>query len=598
MNMKPQLEALSDLLAQLDLPGREVDEDSLYGQINALVGERTEAGETPAPELLAESMAFAFVEDYTDSPWGTYYGPLLILPNNQGVMTEFPSLGAVTADTLNYWKRRALEAHHPCLRGRYADLVWDFSKAAMGPSPEVEFARIAIDATLEMAAHGLYKYDVSIIKKLGRSLSLSLGINDQGRVIATRDAILAFEDRIGQDQLLGTWGFSFDLLLGNSKIALEAGQVDHIISMLEERLSRIKRQSTLGTGDIFAAEAAVLRLERHYASIHKKPDQERVLRTYATIVTRSSESLKPLLAHHWLQRAFVLLSSKGMKAEATSLTERIRLAGERTAQGLHAMSVEVSIPRENIEAYFDSFCVGSLEEALEKITVQFIPDQDRIAQQLNDLAQKAPLQSLLTQTIVDEHGRPLASIGSLDNDPDGHVVKLTSQNLQFEAMFLRGVIERVYAKYHPSPDNILSFLRRSPVYEFDKEPILRLGLSAYLNSDYVTAIHVLIPQIEAAIHTLAMIKKSNMYRVGKHGGFLFRPLDDILHDEAILTTLTQRITKYLSVLLTDSRGWNLRNDVCHGLISARQLGAPQADRVFHALLTLSFVRLKKATVDE
>jgi len=47
---------------------------------------------------------------------------------------------------------------------------------------------------------------------------------------------------------------------------------------------------------------------------------------------------------------------------------------------------------------------------------------------------------------------------------------------------------------------------------------------------------------------------------------------------------------YLRILLTDARGWNVRNEVSHGLASFEMMSLAVADRVVHALLLLALVR--------
>ena len=82
----------------------------------------------PTVEDIAEQMAFDFMAESPDdnSDWGTYYGPLSILPdpNQQGQMREYPSIRRVNEETLKYWTKRAKKAKNPVLSSRYADLSY------------------------------------------------------------------------------------------------------------------------------------------------------------------------------------------------------------------------------------------------------------------------------------------------------------------------------------------------------------------------------------------------------------------------------------------------------------------------------------------
>jgi hypothetical protein len=52
-------------------------------------------------------------------------------------------------------------------------------------------------------------------------------------------------------------------------------------------------------------------------------------------------------------------------------------------------------------------------------------------------------------------------------------------------------------------------------------------------------------------------------------------------------------TVYMRVLLTDPRGWNVRNNLCHGMLEPDEISDVVADRIFHVLLMLALVRLKE-----
>jgi hypothetical protein len=55
----------------------------------------------------------------------------------------------------------------------------------------------------------------------------------------------------------------------------------------------------------------------------------------------------------------------------------------------------------------------------------------------------------------------------------------------------------------------------------------------------------------------------------------------------VLTSLSRLFSRslqlYLLVVLADARGFNLRNDVCHGLMAADSFRKELADRVVHCV---------------
>jgi len=87
-----------------------------------------EKGAEVSTELRAESMAFDFVEDYTDmdTGWGTYFGPMMVRNNGDGTSTESPSTRLITPEIMDYWSKRITETNNPILKARYSGLIWDW----------------------------------------------------------------------------------------------------------------------------------------------------------------------------------------------------------------------------------------------------------------------------------------------------------------------------------------------------------------------------------------------------------------------------------------------------------------------------------------
>jgi hypothetical protein len=119
--------------------------------------------------------------------------------------------------------------------------------------------------------------------------------------------------------------------------------------------------------------------------------------------------------------------------------------------------------------------------------------------------------------------------------------------------------------------------------------ILINGVKAYLNGDYLTAAHLFIPQIESGLRDILQLSGGSVYKPGRNGGMFLKTLDDILREETIIKTFGDG-AKYLQVLLTDQRGWNIRNNLCHGMIPYDMFGPVITNRLFHVLLVLALVR--------
>lgn len=130
----------------------------------------------------------------------------------------------------------------------------------------------------------------------------------------------------------------------------------------------------------------------------------------------------------------------------------------------------------------------------------------------------------------------------------------------------------------------------SPVFDEGKAPILERGLAAYLDGEAIVAAPMLIPQVEDALRNLVRASGGSTYKPHRLGGLMLKTLDDLLREEIVTRSLGESIAHYFRTLFADQRGWNIRNDVCHGIASLAAFSPPMTDRIFHALLVLALLR--------
>ncbi|NJL27348.1 MAG: DUF4209 domain-containing protein [Thermoanaerobaculia bacterium] len=547
--------------------------------------------------MLAELIAFDLKEDYPEAQnrWGTYYGPMAVMQDESGQWFESPSIQAISASVLAYWQRRAAEASNPLLKLRYADLVWDFSRKVAGIGADISMARCVIDATVAFSGIGTHRYPSTVVEKLERALSIGLSIGDQERVDTLRDAIIVYEDRVAQDNLCGSWGFSFDLLLKQNKVKLAENQEQSIVTQLESRMNRLARKIS-GELDPHAVEAAALRLASYYRSRNQGADNRRVLAVYASAFEGAASVTTPMVGSVWLQKVYEVLRQHGLRDHADSIEVKMRDLSRQAAGQMQKYSASFQIPRADMDRYIEELTAGSLAEALDRIAVQFVPKRLAIEEQILDLAAEAPLQALLTRKIADQDGRTVATVGSVLDDMESHVFSQISQNLQFEAIFLRAALARLGERSGLTQESLLAYLLQSPIFSSANNTLVEAGLTAYFQLDHIAGCSILVPQVEAVMRRLLVGQQAPIYRPGKHGGLFLRQLDEILRDPVAESIFGPDIMLYFRAVLTDQRGWNLRNAVCHGFAPPEAFRQGVADRVLH--LFLVFAQVRKRSIDE
>ena len=545
-----------------------------------------------------EEMAFLFSEsgEKGESQWGTYFGPFSFGSNEQG-QWEAPSIKQVTPEVIDYWAVRAVESKHPILRARYAGLVWDFAKRISGKAPAVMFALIRIDAILEMVDWGKNEYDLDVVNKLRNALSLSISLRDEGRKKKIVAAIIRFEDLIAEDSLPGLWGFSFEMLVNKKGVQLEKGVEEKLVGDLEDRLERVSNPRVESELEPWAAEKAAHTLADYFRRKKQNEESHRVLRKYGLAFEKMAarRGTSATVSSAWFKNLARAFSEFGLNEESQNYLDRVRGLGGQIRKEMKEYSTEVSVSRKDVREHVESAIQGGIYDAIAKTVLWHIPTKDDVVGRLKEFVAEAPLFFHLRHELHDHDGRPVAVIGPITEDLDGHIAKQIGETITFPvtALVMRELMSALVEKFKLSTDSILDLLYESPLFREEKRSILSLGINAFLERDFITSIHLLIPQVEDAVRRLVEISGGSVVKFWKSGGLALRTFDDLLRHESMAGAFGEDAQRYLRVLFTDPKGLNLRNDVCHGNVWGEELGMTAADRVFHSLLLLSRARLKE-----
>lgn len=578
------IDAINEFFSEIEAKIIAINELDISSKVNAIIGPNKEQ----ASEVIAEGIAFLFSEDNKENNgWGTYFGPVATLPNEDGTATEIPSIKKIDGAIIKHWEKRSHETKHPVLKARYSGLVWDFSQQVTSKQASHEFAKIYVSSLLDIAEADLHTSKTSIIHKLERAQSVALSLNADELIQRANQVIMDYEDRVADDTKAGLFGFSFDLLVENKNSKATDGQIDKITSDLESRLERIAE-----TGNPWACEKVAKRLADYYRRKGEKEDVHRVVKVLGASFERVSKSAEPLQKSFWLDHMHHIYASFHMKDEANAILKQLREVGPSVIDEMKEISASVEIPKEKFESIIESALSDNLDEAIERIAVSYIPPKDKIKTQLIEQATAHPLSYFIPKTIQDAQGRPIAQIGSLDDDLDGNIVHHLTQNMSIDSVFLAEVLKRLIERHALDVAKLTELIYRSPVFLEEKKTTISRGIKCYLEKDYLVSAHLLIPQIEDGIRRLIELLNGNILKRGRLGGFQYKVLGELLRDETFVGYFGEDIPFYFQVLYTDVRGWNLRNQIFHGLMTDKSIKDIHLDRVIHTLFILSLVKEK------
>lgn len=561
----------------------------------------------PTNEDIAEQMAFDFMAEYPNdnSGWGTYHGPMFVMPNQQGQMVEYPSIKRINEETLNYWIKRAKETKNSILSSRYADLVVDFSPKVINKNADIALFQIVIDSNIVICEQSLAD-PLDCKTKIKRALVLTIQINNQEKIAKVKEAIINLEKRVATDDKPGLWGFAFKWLILDfgKKITLNEKEKTELIQTLEDKLKRIEN-------DTWLAENAVSLLAEHYANEKDEDNLMRVLdvleKSLKTNARTNSDALLKVHAYEKMHEIYQKYRDKGFQKSKTASDRISQEMGQLDldwSKSLKEISVTTEIKQKDIDdflkAIFGEKEQGKLEVIIAKMAINFLPKKEAVEKQLKDVSGKHPLQFLCTTQIISDDGIPIAKLSTLEEDYDSHFQRYASQYLQFGSFFLTLAIDEL--KKRISKQNITEYFRNSTLFENENKEYLERALFAYWDNDYLVSSHLFNPLIESAIRELVKNCGGIVLKPNNLGGYDRVTLGSFLREDEkgqggiikkVFSKIDQNVCFYFRLVLTSSLGMNLRDDFAHGFGKKKFFTRDVSDRLFHVMICLSLVKKDK-----
>lgn len=536
-------------------------------------------------ENTAELLAFQLVEG-GNNEWGTYYGPVLIKTDN----TCIPPKEMITDEVLKYWEKRINEVSNPILKARYSGLIIDFKRNCNG-----NIRTIHIQSIIDIIEGNFPKYSINGINKLQRAMKLAI-LSKKTEIIANVKKIIPeYEYKVAKDYDAGIWGRIFLLMLDNIEEFTQE-EKDEYVSRLEQRLNNLTNKNIDGKGnerfDPFVIEQAVELLAQYYNKNSDRDNLQRVLIILYDSYKKVTSQFSAMQKQMHLEKLYRMFDSYQFKDKAKEILAELQNSSNNILDEMSKIEVPFKIPQDKFKEYINEMTSGTKEEVLEKFIIQYIPNKEDLEKQLLNTSKNAPLFALCPIQLYDYKGRPISKIGNIEYDLDGNLALHISKTLNFSAVFLHATIQENINKKNFSKENIMHFLQDCPLFENDRQEIISRGIDAYFNNDYLTMLHLLIPQIENAVRNIVELSgHSSLKRQKNNNGFQLKTFEELLGDDAVLS-IGKDFAYYLRIVFTDQRGWNLRNLLCHGIAPMAFFNQMTADRVFHTLICIGSLTLQ------
>lgn len=532
--------------------------------IEVLIRKLKEDGQADAAaETEKDLMAFQLMTATASSP---RFAPMMSGTTQEGEPWEYPSLEkSFTKDTIEQYRNRIVSTKNPMHRARYADVIWVVEK-------DYKYSQIAIDAYLELAPKYFdVMWDNDLADSLGRALSLAVSTQSCEK---TEKAVALDYDFLEKLKQSRRFRYGIEIIQSLIDCAGKLGalfQDAPLFDFCEKAIA-----------DYASEEPDSFHLQRSFMELikgiwKKKGEEDEQRKAYARIAEsfvaeaqwkKTNYPSGNMVAAHFYEQALQAYTDLGgcddkVEALKVELQEANKRAVETEYQSI---SVEVPIDMSKIDRHMKVYEDCSPDEFFELMSVDptLVPSYNDALRN----ASKQVEQSVFMQIASMSVKRGNITVKHLNESDD----KLRYQVLQNFVMAywmmadirLSKVMEEARKKIPDFADALIGHLGKAPCIDKKRLEILKPGLKAYVNEDFVSAIHVIVFQIEGMLRDMLWHLKLPTFSY-RDRAQRERMLGDILETLQQAKGADQDLLKFIEAFLQDIMADNLRNDIAHGL---------------------------------
>ncbi|WP_266158612.1 DUF4209 domain-containing protein [Dyella silvatica] len=303
-----------------------------------------------------------------------------------------------------------------------------------------------------------------------------------------------------------------------------------------------------------------------------------------------AEKATAMLANSWLEDLIPRYRNVSLMDDVVRIEQLIRSRSEELKNEMVEVSLPFEVTPDEMAEWADHVAGDSRQEGLQRLAIKCLQRPDQLAQEVLQLKVDAPLNAMIPMAIVTADGFTDATIRSVDNDLEGRTYQMAANHLGIDEVFVHAAFQRIEEKHGLTVDDLVAVIMESPFVEKEQEHLIRIGIEAWKAGDAIKAIHVLVPQVEAAFRGVLAASGASVRRPHpKVSGSKVIGFGDVLSQLLFKEGALKDVGFHLRALYTDPRALNLRNKLAHGLAHGATLNMGTANLVVHSLLLVTLL---------
>lgn len=289
----------------------------------------------------------------------------------------------------------------------------------------------------------------------------------------------------------------------------------------------------------------------------------------------------------------ILKTISGTENERKEILKGIDKLEKKAVLNMPVLSASVDC-RESIVTLLEQIQDFDKEEALCYFAI-FIPlpkKSDIEGNVLRSANELLGFGSLFPIGIIGQDGKSIAKSkpiknknGEIDEDALSDAVEQKASELMnvYSQIVIQNVLYFIRAKFIVNEEDILKIIENSIIIPESRRNAYLRGIIAGFRGDFLTALCILIPQVENSIRQLALECGEPVYNLNENGIEEIKTLNAILSLQGVKEQLDEDFLLALKTIFCSKFGFNMRNNIAHGLMEDNNFNS------YNALYTWWFI---------
>ncbi|HHQ5149972.1 TPA: DUF4209 domain-containing protein [Staphylococcus aureus] len=513
---------------------------------------------------------------------------------------EWPDIQKFTNDQIKYYEQRLNETNNLFLKVRYSDFLFEHGNKKITKT-KYEISKCLLSCLVEILTY--YSDDFNYTSVLARLVEVSLLMGDREKLEKAIELIYLKMDEFDYNN---EYSYVYELsklireiLKSKHKKIILENHLNKIIIVLEKAIKNNFEDKNYYLHRVFCEELSQYRKFDLISSERRSELKKEIGKSYELEAEyqqgRNNKSL--FVKANFLEKAMEKYMEIGEREKSNKMKILVKWTYEEyeNSNEMNLIRIPIEFPKEEIDKIIEGFISSDVQISLDKIAYSndLIPKITVIEDLVDKLSKEFPLQGLISKGLLNDGKKVVETTTEEDNK----TINFNSNymhhlNINVE-LLLKAIFDKLISEFEISTEDFMQKFNKWELLDNKNVPFIEHGISRFLEKDYLSALHILVPQFESTVrrmfskagYSTTSIRKGNTQQEVTFNEFLLR--DDVK------STLGNDVHKLIQIVMVEQSGLNLRNEIAHGLIELSNINYTKCILVIYLFLILTRYSIEK-----